>query len=393
MSGHGVKRYKTRGKLVSYFPKPKGRSGAKFSTPSAFISLPDELLLEVVNSYPRVSLHTKRTALYGEEYLVRHRSIYALSQTCRRLRNVFLPYVWQSIEAFASKYQVDDPAKPNRMNLPDGILWKKELATDLVRQLEIVTIRDPTLAPYVQTVTVWLSDYSWAGVWPEFCRALAELPNLHTLHIVYSMQATGRWIFEKRSFLEMLDRRSLPSVRNLAIPWKLANLLPSMPETQRLYFTDATPRQFSNGLTEPTKAGFAKLRELPNTVFTLTSNNLFELCGGRLKHIQVRLHEHRAKGDVEAQRIQQRFTKMAKRLRGLESLKVFSDESYDDIAFWADCTMLLIQPLEAVLRARAVPNSSAPNDAEPSTRTVRVTLVHRSGARKTVIAAAGQDDP
>ena len=36
-----------------------------------------------------------------------------------------------------------------------GTRWKKEMATELVRQLEIVTIRDPTLAEYVQCVRLF----------------------------------------------------------------------------------------------------------------------------------------------------------------------------------------------------------------------------------------------
>ena len=84
--------------------------------------------------------------MQGQKYLIRHRTIYALSQTSSRLRSVFLPLVWQSVEVFCPTVRGAD----GQMK---GARWKKDMATELVRQLEIVTIRDPTLAEYVQCVS------------------------------------------------------------------------------------------------------------------------------------------------------------------------------------------------------------------------------------------------
>jgi hypothetical protein len=70
---------------------------------------------------------------------------------CRSLRSIFLPYVWQRIEVCAN------PRIPDKTSVADARrlqrkLVTKELATELITQLEIVTIRDPTLAQYVRYV-------------------------------------------------------------------------------------------------------------------------------------------------------------------------------------------------------------------------------------------------
>ena len=84
--------------------------------------------------------------MQGQKYLIRHRTIYALSQTSSRLRSVFLPLVWQSVEVFCPTVRGAD-------GQTKGARWKKDMATELVRQLEIVTIREPTLAEYVRCVS------------------------------------------------------------------------------------------------------------------------------------------------------------------------------------------------------------------------------------------------
>ncbi|KAL1747232.1 hypothetical protein HDZ31DRAFT_24469, partial [Schizophyllum fasciatum] len=179
----------------------------------SLLSLPDELLLEVVNACPRPSLHTNRTIPYEEKYLLRHRSITAFSQTC-----------------------LDDPNLPNALTVPDNRLWKKELAVDLVRQLEIVTVRVPSLASHVQTMIVYLTDYSGQGVCAELVRALRLLSNLHTLHIVnvpFCRRPPGGALTVRLKY-----GAPLLSVRHLAIPWMLCTLLESVPNVQSVHFID-----------------------------------------------------------------------------------------------------------------------------------------------------------
>jgi hypothetical protein len=128
------------------------RSGTANST--GFPALPTELLLEIVSHFPAVPIPSDdgRYIIYPAPYLEKKRILRALSQMCRSLRSVFLPYVWQRIEVCAShmlsyEYRIG-PLWPDKRRL--GRLMAQELATELIAQLEIVTIRDPALAQHVK---------------------------------------------------------------------------------------------------------------------------------------------------------------------------------------------------------------------------------------------------
>lgn len=100
-------------------------------------ALPTELLMIVANSLPSVPVpcpahHRPLSGTYTERLEMQR----ALSQTCRSLRSVFLPYTWQKIEVCALNDR--------------RTRWEKSLATELVAQLEIVTVRDLSLAKYVK---------------------------------------------------------------------------------------------------------------------------------------------------------------------------------------------------------------------------------------------------
>ncbi len=75
----------------------------------------------------------------------RFHALLVLSQTCHSLRNGFLPLVWERLEACASRKPLLSPLYHHKHILS----WEKEVATELVRQLEVVTGRDSTLAVYV----------------------------------------------------------------------------------------------------------------------------------------------------------------------------------------------------------------------------------------------------
>lgn len=136
----------TREEVIAH----QGALRAGTANTKGFQALPTELLLEIISHFPAIPLPMRpqdRCSVYPASYLEKPRILRALSQMCRSLRSVFLPYVWQRIEVFAnhsdrSPAVVGRRVKRSRVN--------KELATELITQLEIVTIRDPTLAQYVK---------------------------------------------------------------------------------------------------------------------------------------------------------------------------------------------------------------------------------------------------
>ena len=101
--------------------------------------LPVELLLEILSYMQRspIPCLAGQPQVLTAEYLERSRALRGLSQLCRFLRFALLPLVWERVEVCA-------------INTPHA--WCKALATDLVEQLEIVTIREPSYAAHVKYV-------------------------------------------------------------------------------------------------------------------------------------------------------------------------------------------------------------------------------------------------
>ena len=102
--------------------------------------LPDELLLEILSYYldsePELDDDVGKNA---DAHFARRERLIALSQTCKNLRRFLRPYIWRRIEVFTG------------MHVSTGTLrTRRQLAFELIRQLEIVTIRDPGLAEYVK---------------------------------------------------------------------------------------------------------------------------------------------------------------------------------------------------------------------------------------------------
>jgi hypothetical protein len=102
-------------------------------------TLPDELYLEIISCYPASPIPIPRNIRHpdiNKQGAVRRQVLFALSQTSVNLRRFFLCYLWQRIEVCATHAPIKS----------------RKLALELIRQLEIVTIRDPSLAKYVEYV-------------------------------------------------------------------------------------------------------------------------------------------------------------------------------------------------------------------------------------------------
>ncbi|KAJ7215198.1 hypothetical protein C8J57DRAFT_1396999 [Mycena rebaudengoi] len=181
---------------------------------TGFPALPVETLYEITEH-----LNPLSTCDY---ICLRTRTMRSLAETCRRLRSIFLALSFESLEAWG--------------NL-DRLCRKKdlarELATQLVRQIEIVTIRNSALAQYVKTVTVSLTTYSAATVYPEFFGCLSVLPNLETLQILCLAES-----WRNNPFHAALGDRIFPTVRTLLVPQKAFDIIAHYPNIERLTIVD-----------------------------------------------------------------------------------------------------------------------------------------------------------
>ena len=115
-----------------------------------FATLPDEIYLEIVSHIPSVPIPTPESIhleSYPEICRSRHETFLSLTQTSRSLRRFFWRYLWQRIEVREGMKigGENDTLKDSRS--PTSCT---KYATELVRQLEIVTIHNPLLAQYVK---------------------------------------------------------------------------------------------------------------------------------------------------------------------------------------------------------------------------------------------------
>ncbi|KDR79842.1 hypothetical protein GALMADRAFT_136434 [Galerina marginata CBS 339.88] len=206
--------------------------------------LPDELLLEIMSWYPvpQADIVSAETSDYralaqnASEHAARRDTLVALSQTCSRLKRFFRPYIWSRIEVCSGMHVGDAmfgvqryPAK----YLPTSTT-NRMINAELVRQLEIVTVRDPSLAEYVKILNAEVEDYSTPTVLTELARCIALFPNLHLVRLEilsstrtldnlttlvsksfapYSYPQIDHVVVDSESALSFL--RSCPSVRSV----------------------------------------------------------------------------------------------------------------------------------------------------------------------------------
>ncbi|KAJ7165965.1 hypothetical protein C8R46DRAFT_997059 [Mycena filopes] len=105
-------------------------------------------------------------------YRERPETLRALSQTSRALRAVFLPLLWEYVEAcFIPK---------------DDTTWSKRVASVLLKRCKgLMKNENQSLAQHVRVFSVSLSSNRMAETFPLLAQCLASLPNLDTLHILH----------------------------------------------------------------------------------------------------------------------------------------------------------------------------------------------------------------
>ncbi|CAA7265303.1 unnamed protein product [Cyclocybe aegerita] len=203
-------------------------------------ALPDELYLEIASQFPAMPVPTPEIpqGSEAEKYHDRYFTLLSLTQTCQALRRVFLRYLWQRIEVYDGMKAVEGTLG----NGGQGHGWRsarrqalgKGYAQELVRQLEVVTIRDPSLAVHVNILNVTVLEYSFESVMEELARCIALFPNLHTiqLHI--------KAAYKHRSFMfNVFKQYTYPQIRTISVSSWGSPIIDSCPRMVRLYsFTD-----------------------------------------------------------------------------------------------------------------------------------------------------------
>ena len=126
---------------------------------SGLPALADEIYLEIMSYIPAVPIpSTTDSPLYPELRRSRHETLLSLSQTSRSLRRFFWRYLWQRIEVCEGmKIGDEDEVSVDAPYLPIinwDIRTHRKYNTELVRQLEIVTVRNPQLAQHVKSVLI-----------------------------------------------------------------------------------------------------------------------------------------------------------------------------------------------------------------------------------------------
>ena len=140
------------GRVKGSTTPPLGPTSTLVVNTRGFAALADEIYLEIVSHIPSVPIPTsesKHLKSYPEIRRSRHETFLSLTQTSRSLRRFFWRYLWQRIEVREGMkiWGKNDTLKKSR-----SITSCKKYATELVRQLEVVTIRNPQLAQYVKWV-------------------------------------------------------------------------------------------------------------------------------------------------------------------------------------------------------------------------------------------------
>ncbi|KAJ7466127.1 hypothetical protein FB451DRAFT_1402520 [Mycena latifolia] len=140
-------------------------------------SLPVETLHEITSYFAGAPIScTISKVLPGRPEALR-----ALSHTCRHLRSVFLAQSWERLEVCASRSVVESRERSALDGINGSKKLPKDLARKLVRQTEILTVHNPSLAQYVRVVSVVLIGWSAETVFPKFFHCLSLLTHLETI--------------------------------------------------------------------------------------------------------------------------------------------------------------------------------------------------------------------
>ncbi|KDR85673.1 hypothetical protein GALMADRAFT_234678 [Galerina marginata CBS 339.88] len=225
-----LRRQKVR-KVQSPNLSSKAKDDAVVVNSSGLAIFPDELLLEILGHYPEIPFPTvEQQEFNANDHIARRETLLALSKTCRNLRRFFRPYIWHRIEVCAGM-RVENHILQAGQNLD-----KVKFNLELVRQLEIVTIRDPTLAEYVTVINVEVKDYSVGPLLAELARSISLFPNLHTVKLQVTHHLNSD-VPTRKAF----SKYSYPQIRSLILCRCAYPLLRSCPQARSIRTTEKYP--------------------------------------------------------------------------------------------------------------------------------------------------------
>ncbi|KAK2467287.1 hypothetical protein APHAL10511_000836 [Amanita phalloides] len=213
--------------------------------PTGIAALPTELLLEIL-AYARTPLipwpniHPPDPVCWE-----RRKTILALSSLCRSLRTALLPVLWESIEACTTPgARVDGPPHKRKR-------WWKTIYKSTIRQLDIISTRQPSYAHYVKTINILITPYSACTLTHKLSRCLLLLPNLTTIQITSlwwidlskSPRRIRRSVTDSGPYLTLplksaFNHTVLPNVHTIFLPSAATPVLPSVPNARRVYLND-----------------------------------------------------------------------------------------------------------------------------------------------------------
>lgn len=145
-----VRKYAPSGGMIA--PPPRRIQPAKKRV--GIQDLPLELLWEMLSNFPPSRCEMKKPTQEDFELAAdRRATLIALSQTCGYFRRVFRPHAYDAIQVFTGLNRGCYKYLPDYNSKNPGVGAERPeylFAKELVRQIQVVTIRDPSLASLVK---------------------------------------------------------------------------------------------------------------------------------------------------------------------------------------------------------------------------------------------------
>ncbi|KAJ7667396.1 hypothetical protein B0H17DRAFT_1210199 [Mycena rosella] len=206
---------------------------------TALLDIPTEIWLEIVSDsnflilqsekdgIPRSLLLLSRSTIPScpktipSAYRGRPETLRALSQSCRALRSVFLPLLWERVEAcFEPK---------------DGTAWYARVANVLLARCRgLMKPENRSIAHHVRVVSVSLSWHRIDVVMPLFAQCLESLLNLDTLHILHLKSKSEKTVTAAFEDVE------LPGLRTIILPSYAHGILAACPNVRDVSCNEET---------------------------------------------------------------------------------------------------------------------------------------------------------